>query len=150
MPIRDAQLDLSPDSSDIPLTTTLTVMSGSTLDLGATPTQGLAVRLDLEHTHGSTDASITFLATVHAASSTPVTSSDPIVGQMDTTYAPQTTANTHRQFIIPFHVPTNYRYVGVEFAVAGASSFSPSWSVVEAFVTTNVQEPWQRSHNNFD
>jgi hypothetical protein len=140
MPIRDANLDLSPTASDLPLIGA-NVLSEDTLDLEGTPAKGLALRANLEWSHGSTVApSLTLY--VRAASSTPVSSSDEIVGSK-TVLADTQAAQT--EVIIPFI--TSKRYVRCGYETDGAASDSPSWSVVEAFVTENVGREWDRGVN---
>jgi hypothetical protein len=145
-PVRDTNLDLSPYASDLPLIVT-NVLSEHTLDIEGTPIHGLAVRLNVGYTLGNTAIkTATLNVVVHAASSTPVASSDPIVGELDSpiTMSSETAGYTVEK-IIPFS--TEYRYVRCEFAVTGAASDSPAWSAVEAFVTENVAFEWDRNVN---
>ncbi len=145
MPVRDANLDLSPQASDLPLIAT-DVLSACTVDLEGTPLKGLCLRVNVGYTVSNTLAAglaTTFQVIVHAASSTPVTSSDPIVGQMDAAFiADSETAGKTEEFIIPF--TTDYRYVRAEFDISAAASDSMTWSAVEAFITTNVGLDWTR------
>lgn len=146
MPIRDADLDLSPNASDLPLIAT-NVLSASTLDLEGTPLRGLCVRLNVGYTAGNTAVLTgTLNVIIHAATSTPVTSSDPIVGQLDEAIIMSSeTAGTTVERIIPF--TTERRYVRAEFAVTTVASDSPAWSAVDAFVTHNVGIEWDRNVN---
>jgi hypothetical protein len=146
MAIRDTNLDLSPAASDLPLIAT-SVMSASTLDLEGTPLTGLALRVDYGFTPGNTAVLTPALnVIVHAASSTPVSSSDPIAGYLAEPIIPgDVAAATRGQAIIPFS--TNKRYVRAEFAVTGVASDSPAWSAVEAFVVENVGVVWDRNIN---
>lgn len=145
MPVRDANLNLSPQASDLPLIAT-DVLSACTVDLEGTPLKGLCVRVNANYTVSNTLAAglaTTFQVIIHGASSTPVTSSDPIVGQMDAAYvASSETAGKDVEFIVPF--TTNYRYVRAEFDISAAASDSMSWSAVEAFITENVGLAWTR------
>lgn len=147
-PVRDTNLDLSPAATDLPLIVT-NVLSANTLDLEGTPLTGLCVRLNVDFTLGATVASAlddTLNVIIHAASSTPVASSDPIVGELDVpiTFADATAAQSFER-IIPF--TTSYRYVRAEFALTGTATDSPSWSVVDAFVTLNAGLVWDRNVN---
>jgi hypothetical protein len=145
MPTRDAQLNLSPNASDLPLVVT-NVLSASTLDLEGTPLEGLAVRLNVGYTLSNTSlVTGTLNVIVHAASSTPVASSDPIVGQPDTPLVLSSlTAGATLEQIIPF--TTSYRYVRCEFAIAGlAASDSPSISLCDAYVVEQVGLNWTRA-----
>lgn len=143
MTTRDALLCLSPADSDLPLIAT-NVLSASTIDLEATPLKGLCVRLNVGYTAGNTLVLTgTLNVIIHAASSTPVTSSDPIVGQLDDPIIMSSeTAGYTVEEIIPF--TTNYRYVRAEFAVTTVASDSPAWSEVEAYVCENVGLNWSR------
>jgi hypothetical protein len=144
-PVRDTNLNLSPADSDLPLIVT-NVLSATTLDIMGTPLAGLCVRLNLAYTLGNTLIETgTLNVIIHAASSTPVASSDPIVGMLDTPIIMSSeTAGYTLEKIIPF--TTNYRYVRAEFALAtNAASDSPAWSQVEAFVTENVGLDWDRN-----
>lgn len=140
MTVRDALLNASPESTDLPLIGT-SVLSADTLDIEGAPIAGLAMRVDVAHNHGSTIAG-TFTVYVRAASSTPVSSSDPIVGQSED-YVESEDGNF--QLIVPF--VTNKRYVRCEFAPGHAASDSPSFSVVEAYVVHNVGWVWDRNTN---
>lgn len=142
-PVRDLSLDLSPQASDLPLIAT-NRMSANTLSIEGTPMAGLAVRVNLAAVHGSTKA-MALNVIVHAASSTPVASSDDIVGQMPAPYSLSQNTLATTELIIPFQ--TTKRYVRCEFALTGAATDSPSWSVVEAYVTENVQAVWDRNTN---
>ena len=145
MPTRDAQLNLSPNASDLPLIVT-NVLSASTLDLEGTPLEGLAVRVNLGYTLGNTSlVTGTINVVIHAASSTPVTSSDPIVGQPDTPLVlSNPVAGSTLEQIIPF--TTAYRYVRCEFALAvNAASDSPSISLCDAYVVEQVGLNWSRA-----
>jgi len=146
MVTRDANLDLSPAASDLPLIAT-NKMSGSTLDLEGTPLHGMAVRLDVGYTAGNTAVLTgTLDVIVHAASSTPVASSDPVVGQLEEPLVMSSeTAGTTLQRIIPF--VTEKRYVACEFALTTVASDSPSWSQVEAFAVLQVGLEWDRQVN---
>ena len=144
MPVRDANLDLSPAASDLPLIIT-NVLGSSTIDLEGTPVKGLAVRLNVGYTTGNTlKLTNTLNVIIHAASSTPVTSSDPIVGQLDEPIIMSSTDLGYTvEEIIPF--TTNYRYVRAEYALSGAvATDSPSWSQVEAWIVENVGLNWTR------
>lgn len=145
-PVRDTNLDLSPEASDLPLIAT-NRMSADTLSIEGTPLKGLAVRLNVGYTAGNTAVLTgTLNVIVHAASSTPVSSSDPIVGQLDSPIIMSSeTAGYTVEKIIPF--TTEYRYVRAEFALTTVASDSPSWSQVEAFVVENVGLEWDRSVN---
>ena len=142
-PIRDANLNLSPNDSDLPLIAT-NVMSANTIDLKGTPLKGLCVRLNVGYTAGNSAVLTgTLNVIIHAASSTPVASSDPIVGQLDDPIIMSSeTAGYTLEEIIPF--TTNYRYVRAEFVVTTVASDSPSWSEVEAYITENVGLNWTR------
>jgi hypothetical protein len=145
MTARDTNIDLSPFASDLPLIVT-NVMSEHTLDIEGTPLEGLAVRLNIGYTLTNTSLITgTLNVIVHAASSTPVASSDPIVGQLDDPIILSSlVAGTTVEEIIPF--TTAYRYVRAEFAIAGlAASDSPAISAVEAFVIENVGLNWSRA-----
>lgn len=143
MPIRDTNLDLSPEASDLPLIAT-NRMSADTLSIEGTPAHGLCVRLSVGYTAGNTAVLTgTLNVIVHAASSTPVASSDPIVGELDTPIIMSSeTAGYTEEHIIPF--TTNYRYVRCEFALTTVASDSPAWSRVDAFITENVGLDWTR------
>lgn len=145
-PVRDANLDLSPYASDLPLIAT-NVLSEDTVDLEGTPLTGLAVRLNVGYTVTNTAVLTgTLNVVIHAASSTPVSSSDPIVGQLDAAIiASSETAGYTVEKIIPF--TTAYRYVRAEFAVTTVASDSPAWSQVEAFIVENVGLDWTRQVN---
>jgi len=146
MPVRDANLDLSPQASDLPLIAT-DVMSACTVDLEGTPLKGLCLRVNVGYTVSNTLAlglATTLQVYVHAASSTPVASSDPVVGAMDAPYiASSETAGQTYEFIVPF--TTAYRYVRAMFDISAAASDSMTWSQVEAFITTNVGLAWDRN-----
>lgn len=145
MPVRDTNLNLSPNASDLPLIVT-NVLSASTVEINGTPITGMAVRVDYGYTLGNTAKKTgTLNIIVHAASSTPVTSSDPIAGQLaePLTMSSETAATTG-QAIIPFI--TNKRYVRCEFALAtNAASDSPAWSKVDAYIVENVGFTWDRN-----
>lgn len=142
-PIRDANLDLSPESSDLPLIATNVL--GQEVDLEGTPLKGLAVRLNVGYTVTNTAVLTgTLNVVIHAASSSGVASSDPIVGQLDTPVVmSDETAGYTEEHIIPF--TTAYRYVRAEYALTTVASDSPAWSAVEAFITENVGLDWDRS-----
>lgn len=146
MPVRDTNLNLSPNASDLPLIAT-NVLSANTIEINGTPVTGLAVRLNVGYTLGNTAVKTgTLNVVIHAASSTPVTSSDPIVGQLDAPIIMSSeTAGYTVENIIPF--TTNYRYVRAEFAVTTVTTDSPAWSVVDAYITENVGLAWDRNVN---
>lgn len=143
MPVRDYLLNLSPADSDLPLIAT-NVMSANTVDLKGTPLRGMAVRLNLGYTLGNTAVLTgTFNVVIHAASSTPVSSSDPVIGQLDAPIvASSEAAGTTVEKIIP--IDTNYRYIRAEFQISGlAASDSPAFSQVEAYVVLKSRD-WSR------
>ena len=145
--IRDANLDLSPEASDLPLIAT-NKMSANTIDLEGTPLTGMSVRLNVGYTLGNTAKKTgTLNVVLHGASSTPVSSSDPIVGELDTPIVMSSeTAGYTEEHIIPF--VTSYRYVRAEFALAtNAASDSPAWSQVDAFVQLYLGQDWTRQVN---
>lgn len=146
MPVRDTNLDLSPAATDLPLIAT-NVLSANTLSIEGTPLRGLAVRLNVGYTAGNTAVLTgTLNVVVHAASSTPVSSSDPIVGELDAPIIMSSeTAGYTVEKIIPF--TTAYRYVRCEFALTTVASDSPAWSQVDAFITENVGLGWTREVN---
>lgn len=145
MPVRDTNLNLSPEASDLPLIAT-NRLSADTIEINSTPLTGLAVRLDVGYTMGNTlNTAGALNVIIHAASSTPVASSDPIAGQLDTPIVLSSeTAGYTVQKIIPF--TTNKRYVRAEFALSGlAASDSPAFSKVDAYIVENVGLAWDRN-----
>ena len=142
MTTRDANLDLSPVASDLPLIATNVL--GTEVDLKGTPLAGLCVRLNAGYTAGNTAVLTgTLNVVIHGASSSGVASSDPIVGQLDAPIIMSSeTAGYTQEHIIPF--TTAYRYVRAEFAVTTVASDSPSWSQVEAWISEQVGLDWTR------
>jgi hypothetical protein len=142
MTTRDANLDLSPSATDLPLIAT-NVM-GTEVDLEGTPLEGLCVRLNVGYTAGNSAVLTgTLNVVIHGASSSGVASSDPIVGQLDAPIIMSSeTAGYTLEKIIPF--TTAYRYVRAEFAVTTVASDSPSWSQVEAWISEQVGLDWTR------
>lgn len=144
-PVRDTNLNLSPQASDLPLIATNVL--GQEVDLEGTPLTGLAVRLNVGYTAGNTAVLTgTLNVVIHGASSSGVASSDPIVGQLDAPIIMSSeTAGYTEEHIIPF--TTSYRYVRAEFAVTTVASDSPAWSQVDAYITENVGLDWDRNIN---
>ena len=141
-PVRDANLDLSPAATDLPLIAT-NVMSGSTVEINSTPLSGLAVKVNMGFTQGNTAVLTgTLNIIVHAASSTPVLSSDPIVGELRAPWV-LAEADDDVNEIIPF--ATNYRYVACEYATTCVASDAMSVSTLEVFIVEGVGMDWSRS-----
>jgi hypothetical protein len=145
-PTRDANLDVSPEASDLPLIATNVL--GQELDMFGTPLKGLAVRVNVGYTLGNTAVLTGTLNVIaHGASSSGVASSDPIIGQFDApvTISSETAGYTFEK-IFPITAPPNTRYVRLEYAIATlTASDSPSFSAVEAYVVENVGINWDRS-----
>lgn len=145
MPVRDSLLDLSPEASDLPLI--VTNKMGQELDIEGTPLKGLAVRVNYSYTTDNTAVLTgTFHVIAHAASSSGVASSDPIVGQMDAPEILDDETGETLEFIFPVTLAPNHRYIRLEFAIAGlAATDSPAFSAVEAYLVENVGVEWDRS-----
>ena len=144
MTTRDYLLDLSPAGTDLPLV--VTSVLGNELDLEATPLKGLAVRVNVGYT---TDNTLNLVGTLnvvaHAASSSGVASSDPIIGQFDAPVIISSETAGYR-FEKIFPITTSKRFVRLEYAIAGlAASDSPSFSLVEAFAGLQVGLDWDRN-----
>lgn len=146
MTTRDSLLDLSPETTDLPLV--VTSVMGQELDLEGTPLKGLAVRVNVGYTTDNTLNLVgTFNVIAHGASSSGVASSDGIIGQFDAPVVISSETAGYR-FEKIFPITTPLRFVRLEYAIAGlAASDSPSFSLVEAFAGEQVGLDWDRNIN---
>jgi hypothetical protein len=138
-PIKDANLNVGPVSSDLPLTAD---HNSAVLDINYTPLHGMAVALHVPAVTGHTTTDTTTVkldVVIHASTSTTVTTASRIVGELRG-------IAVEGDYIIPFVAPTA-RSILVEYDVTVGTSDSPNFSTVSAYIVEQVGAEWSRVIN---
>ena len=131
MTIRDNALIVRATSD-----TGLAATANYEVELNGTGLEGLSLCVYIPSTDSATDQSLAIY--IYASTASTVATTDPIIAQLVKSDVTLNTLNDNL-FVLPF--TTEKRTIEVEFLVAGTS---PTYGVVLAWITHQVQHTWSR------